>query len=423
MKNGTFFIAGFLLLMSCNSTQETETTEAEQSINKTSSTILAEGIWRGEMQLPDGDAPFNFEVRSSDVDEISVFLLNAEERFQLDKVKEEGDSIFIGIDVYDALLVAKQSGDSLKGYFRRNQDGVADVPFFAVNNQTHRFELNTQMSTSSVEGNWEVTLTRDNGKVTNTVGLFAQEENHVTGTIVSRTGDYRFFEGVMDGEQLRLSAFSGSSPYLVEAKLINENQLEGRLITSTSTLQLSAKRNDTLSLSNPYELTSYEENEEGFSFSFLNLEGDTVSLLDEKYQGKAVVVTLMGTWCPNCVDEAAFLSPWYNENKHRGVEVIAVSFERKDDLEYARERLTKFINRFDVKYDVLFGGKATKENVLSKLPELDGVIAYPTTIFIDQNRKIREIHTGFYGPATGHYYQEFIDKFNAQIDTILGNNE
>jgi hypothetical protein len=68
---------------------------------------------------------------------------------------------------------------------------------------------------------------------------------------------------------------------------------------------------------------------------------------------------------------------------------------------------------------VLFGGEVGKESIAGALPELDNFSSYPTTIFIDREGKVRKIHTGFNGPATGLFYQEFIKDFNAVVDSLL----
>ena len=60
-----------------------------------------------------------------------------------------------------------------------------------------------------------------------------------------------------------------------------------------------------------------------------------------------------------------------------------------------------------------------KESIAGALSELDNFSSYSTTIFIDRQGKIRKIHTGFNGPATGLYYQEFIEDFNIQVDSLL----
>ena len=100
---------------------------------------------------------------------------------------------------------------------------------------------------------------------------------------------------------------------------------------------MEAVKSDTAKLPDPYSLTYLNEGYDKLSFAFPDLNGKTVSLENDKYKGKVVVVTIQGTWCPNCVDEAAFLSPWYKANKDKGVEIIGLSFERKDDLNFARD--------------------------------------------------------------------------------------
>ena len=46
-------------------------------------------------------------------------------------------------------------------------------------------------------------------------------------------------------------------------------------------------------------------------------------------------------------------------------------------------------------------------------------MSYPTTIFIDKKGKVREIHTGFSGPGTGKYYDEFVTEFNQLMDKLI----
>src|SRR5690606_31161626 len=101
---------------------------------------------------------------------------------------------------------------------------------------------------------------------------------------------------------------------------------------------------------------------------FPDANGNMVSLDDDKYKHKVVILQIMGTWCPNCMDETKFLSPWYNANKERGVEVIGLAFERKDDFSYASARVKKMVGKMDVKYDILIAGTDDKENAAKSLP-------------------------------------------------------
>jgi len=51
---------------------------------------------------------------------------------------------------------------------------------------------------------------------------------------------------------------------------------------------------------------------------------------------------------------------------------------------------------------------------------LNKVVSYPTTIFIDKKGKVRKIHTGFNGPATGDKYIAFKEDFESFVEMLLG---
>jgi peroxiredoxin len=318
--------------------------------------------------------------------------------------------------------VARIDKGSLKGYLRKNQSPVRGLAFEAIHNQHFRFKTTSKSKPSSVKGKWSVNLTSErDGKssVRYAVGLLEQEGSKVTGTILTTTGDYRYLEGVVDGKTLRLSAFSGSGPTLIEADIIDEKRLNGEFISAGGKVKLQASKNDTAKLPDPYTLTYLKPGFDRLSFSFPDLNGKQVSLKDEKFKGKVVVVTVLGSWCPNCIDEAAFLAPWYKENNNRGVEVLGISFERKDDFSFAKARLDNLVKRFDIQYDILFAGAADKKVVAEKLPELNTFLSFPTTFFIDRKGKVRKVHTGYTGPATGDYYKAFIKEFNDEVTTLL----
>lgn len=387
------------------------------------SSSLQEGKWRGVFHAQGTEIPFNFIVEDDPAGLIKVSLTNGEERALLDSVRYERDSVILPIEVYDALLIGKLKEDTLIGYFRKNQSTKQGIPFTAVRGQTTRFVLTNSEAVSRLQGKWSVRLINEKNESRYTVGVLSQNGIEVTGTILTTTGDYRYFQGVVGGDSLKLSGFSGSNPSLLRAKIVDSTHLVGQFISPMGKTELIAIKSDTAKLPDPYSLTYLKTGYDKLSFTFPDLSGKPVSLDDEKYKGKVVVVTIMGSWCPNCVDEAAFLSPWYKENKARGVEIIGLSFERKDDLDFARERIGKFIKRFGIEYDILFAGLADKAKASEKLPALNAVLSFPTTILIDREGKVRKIHTGFSGPATGEYYQKFINHFNDDITSILNEKE
>ena len=60
-----------------------------------------------------------------------------------------------------------------------------------------------------------------------------------------------------------------------------------------------------------------------------------------------------------------------------------------------------------------------KEVFLEKIPMLENIISYPTTIIIDKSGNVNSIHTGFNGPATGQAYIDYMNEFESEIKGLL----
>ena len=144
-----------------------------------------------------------------------------------------------------------------------------------------------------------------------------------------------------------------------------------------------------------------------------------MSLSDEKYQDKVVLVTISGTWCPNCNDEARFLAPFYEKYRDQGLEVVALLFEHFEEADLAADQVRAFRQKFDIQYDTLIAGISDKIEAAGTLPELNAVLAFPTTIFIDRDGRVREIHTGFMGPGTGEHYVRLQENFTELTTALL----
>ena len=67
----------------------------------------------------------------------------------------------------------------------------------------------------------------------------------------------------------------------------------------------------------------------------------------------------------------------------------------------------------------LIAGISDKDDAAKKLPMLERVYAFPTTIFLDRRGNVRKIHTGFSGPATGIHYEQFAAEVKATLDQLL----
>src|SRR5207253_1869919 len=78
-------------------------------------------------------------------------------------------------------------------------------------------------------------------------------------------------------------------------------------------------------------LTAMKPGYDKFEFAFKDEKSKMVTLSDKKYRGKPVIVQLMGSWCPNCMDETKFLSAWYNSDRKDNVEIVSLDFEKITD--------------------------------------------------------------------------------------------
>jgi thiol-disulfide isomerase/thioredoxin len=154
-------------------------------------------------------------------------------------------------------------------------------------------------------------------------------------------------------------------------------------------------------------------------FTFPDLDGKPVSLADPRFQGKVVIVTLAGSWCPNCHDEAALLAQLYREFRGQGLEVVSLMFEHFGDFAQAAAATRRFREEFGIEYPTLIAGISDKDEAAKALPQLTGVFAFPTTIWVDRTGTVRKIHAGFSGPATGEHYTRLVEDFTQFTELLL----
>jgi thiol-disulfide isomerase/thioredoxin len=380
---------------------------------------LKPGIWRGSLAIQGQQLPFTFDVSNDSTGKQRIHIINADERLLLDNITFRNDSVFIPLHIFDASIVAKIGNNTLTGSFVKHYDKDSAIPLEAEAGVSQRFDVpdNNTVSTDFT-GRYSV---RFFGKdTTNVVGIFKQHGDSITGTFLSSTGDYRYLQGNVIGDSLHLSAFDGNHVYLFVAAKDDEGELKGTYFSGKSVRKSwEGIKNDNASLPDATSLTFLKEGYSKFEFTFPDPDGNIVSISDPLFTDKVIIIQLMGTWCPNCMDETNFLVPWYQKNKERGVEVIALAFERKDDFTYASERVKKMASRLKVNYPVLIAGVNDKEKAGKALPMLNKVVAWPTTIYIGKDGNVRKIYTGFSGPGTGSEYEEFKQEFNETVNSLL----
>lgn len=392
-------------------------TSCTSATDESASTLKA-GLWKAEILLNNEVyMPFTFEVSSS---ADTVWLVNGKERLVLTEVQHTTDSVMMRMHIFNAEIRAARHADSLTGWWIKNDYPDYRLPFRASLTPQLHFPVTTS-PVADLSGTWEVAFERKDKAPMPAVGVFEQQGHLLAGTFLTTTGDYRFLSGVVNGNTLHLSCFDGEHAYLFEANIADGQTLTNGIFWSGRSWKQSwsARRNDQASLPSADSLTFMKDGYERLTFSFPDMDGKMVSVDDEKFRGKVVIVQLLGSWCPNCMDETAFLAPYYRQNQKRGLEIIGLAFERSAELEKARPRIETMRKRFDIGYELLLAGPNDKDAAARALPALNHVLAFPTTIFIDRQGKVRKIHTGFSGPGTGKYYEEFVASFHALMDELL----
>lgn len=381
------------------------------------------GSWRLSFDTPLGELPLNLELTQQN-DEWSAVFVNGTERLEAEVTTVDGPTLTIEFPSYNSRLTAiLVSEDSLEGNVRLNRsDGPDDIPFVAKRGLTHRFFPPEQNDVDAVAGRWALTTTaQPDGEAQTGLLELQQDGGTVTGTSMKTTGDSRFLTGELRGEELYLSTFTGSSATLWRGTLAADGTLSGQsyIIGLPNLTDWSARPDANAELADPTQLTYLKEGYDRLEFSFPDLDGKMVSLSDEQFQDKVVVVVIGGSWCPTCHDETAFFSPYFNANRDRGLEAIGLMYEYSEDFELAATACRKFQSRYDVQYPMLIAGISDKDEASKTLPMINAVLVYPTMIFIDRKGAVRHIHTGFPGPATGEHHEEFKSDFTQRMDALL----
>ncbi|HEY4337792.1 MAG TPA: hypothetical protein VGM89_17890, partial [Puia sp.] len=180
---------------------------------KTPAPFSALGSWRGLFQLRPGvEVPFNFEIRPSHDGSPKIFFRNGDEWFEGGHVKQTSDSLFIPLDQFDNELAFAIGEGTLSGQYRKQDHSSTPIPITAEPNNTARFNTTGPAPAGNLTGTYAVTFGGPNGHEEQVVGVFKQEGRKLTGTFLRITGDSRFLEGVVEGNNFYLSAFYGSGP-------------------------------------------------------------------------------------------------------------------------------------------------------------------------------------------------------------------
>ncbi|NVK66464.1 MAG: TlpA family protein disulfide reductase [Flavobacteriales bacterium] len=385
---------------------------------------LKKGNWIAELALNDHDVlPFNLVV-SQTIDGYSFMVENGEEMIQLNQPEQKGDSLYVRFPFFNSMLVfTADSKRSINGYwvnFNKGKD--YKIPFSSRKKRSQRFSLaKKKVMDTHLDGKWEVTFEPNTNSSYPAVGVFSQTKgkSEVSGTFLTETGDYRFLDGNIVGDSLFLSCFDGSHAFLFKAGINQDGTLDGKFFSGKHwSSEWIGKRNENVELKNPEELT-YLIDGKDVAFQLKDMEGQDFTFPNENYEGKVTIIQIMGTWCPNCLDETKYFKELYDKYHKDGLEIISIAYETGNTTEDYIKSVTRLRNKLNLNFTFLIGGPARKNLASEHFDMLNEIISFPTTIFIDRNGEVKRIHTGFNGPGTGEYYTEYVRSTNSLIENLL----
>jgi peroxiredoxin len=383
-----------------------------------------QGNWDALLHREDGNnIAFTFDWKTEKGKPV-WYIKNAPEKIRADNITAAGDSFFVQMPVFESQLRFVRNQNNISGVWIKRGAVKTQVLPFSAEPGSKRF-ASYGNAEKNISGRWAVTFAKNKtGELS--VAEFVQKGNLLTGTFLNADGDYRYLEGIVTKDTLLLSGFDGGHAFLFKARIESNTAITNGMFYSGATAkdEWTAIKNSRAKVPEESVAMYVKPGEESLDFSFKNLEGRQVSINSDRFKNKVVVVQLMGSWCPNCMDETAFLSDYYNRNKQRGVEVVALAYEYSTDWERSVNSLKKFQQRFNVQYPILNTEVSVTDSLRTEktLPQLTNIKFFPSSVIIDKKGKIRKLDTGFNGPGTGAHYITYKKEFEEEIDKLLKEN-
>ncbi len=379
----------------------------------TDKALPAEGWWRATLDIGEHELPFQIHV-SHQQGEALLSIVNGKDTISISEASMYSDTLLVQLPIYHATISAIVTDGTMEGAFHnyyRSDD--YQIPFHAVHGLEYRFRPAMDES-ATVAGTYSVVFSPGTDKESEAVGLLEVHGNEVTGTVLTPYGDYRYLAGAATADSLFLSNFDGMHVMLFVASL--GDTISGMYYSGNHYAEpFIAWRNDEATLPDAFTLAGAPADQP----FVVMLPGEDGAPANWLAHGQPAIIEIMGTWCPNCKDEARLLDTIYQSYRAQGLQVIGLSFERARDSIQAVRNIQRMQDYMQLSYPVVYAGYASSEGVAGVLPLLQGFTAYPTTIFVRGDGTVEAVHTGFSGPATGRAYTQTAEQYYALVGRLL----
>jgi len=74
---------------------------------------------------------------------------------------------------------------------------------------------------------------------------------------------------------------------------------------------------------------------------------------------------------------------------------------------------------FAIPFPLLLAGINDTQAAAATLPQLEGFTSFPTTVFLGRDGRVRLVHAGYLGMATGAQHGKQIEAFEREIERLL----
>jgi thiol-disulfide isomerase/thioredoxin len=379
-----------------------------------------DGLWDASVVANGVEIPFRFEIATNGA-EAQGFFFEGDRKIGSTSGHFADGALTLEYDFLNTTFEATLDGDQLRGTYKNNRPNARPQEIRA-----HRFAPQPIAAEDppAIAGNWEMRRNAEEANAprdTRTWHLILRQSGaEVSGAILRIDGDTGTLIGHWQHAKLVLSHFAGERPILLQATVNQDGTLA---VTLNSTDHYRAARStEARALGipeppDPSRYTNVTDPTTPFHFSFPDVTGKIVSDTDATFHGKVVLLAIGGSWCPNCHDEAPFLSELYRDYHARGLEIVGLMFENDADPNVARPRVQSFIKRYSVQYPMLIPG--TQQMINAKLPQLVNFGAYPTTIYLGRDGRVRSVHAGFASPATGDEHTRLKKELRELTERLL----
>jgi peroxiredoxin len=385
------------------------------------------GDWNGTAISHGQQVPIHLQINGSP-NALNAALINGPESSPATSIKVDGSHLLIYFNYYDKTLDATIADGKLTGSY-----GTKTVRYPLTLQRGSALEGGTaDAATPKVGGEWEIEVQSAKGESAWLLEInqspYVGNKADIKAVIQRIDGDTGSLYGSCVNGKCVASHFTAAGPalytfdYQHDGTLLVTNKLRADL-NPPDQQNLVARRPEAARAAklapptDPTQQTRMKDPNARFQFNAKDLTGKIVTNADPRFDGKVVIVTVGGSWCPNCHDEAPFFESLYKQFHAKGLEIVNLSFEEDEDQLKDPVRLRAFIARYHLEYTVLLAG--TTEQLNEKVPQAEHLNSWPTSFIIGRDGKVKQVHAGFAGPGNPVAHEELVKEMTALIGELL----